>query len=132
MIKNPKNGWCSFSIGNFQGSPSYLTDVPIDLLQSFIDLRTKGSGSAFLDEEGTTFTFVLTPYSIFIIEEKEKATLHDLSDLNIDDIEKELIKDIESDLDGFSNFIVYEEKEEILKHRKDILKLIEILKKKDF
>lgn len=32
MISNPKNGWCNFKLGDFEGTPSYITDVPIDLL----------------------------------------------------------------------------------------------------
>ena len=27
MITNPSCGWCSFELGDFKGSPSYLTDV---------------------------------------------------------------------------------------------------------
>lgn len=100
MISNPKHGWCNFELGDFKGTPSYLTDVPVDLLNAFIDLHTKGSGVAWFDEEGTEFTLVLTPYSMFIIEEKEEPVLHDFSEMNIKDLEKELIEDIEKGLNG--------------------------------
>ena len=36
MLSNPKAGWCELKIGNFKGTPSYLTDVPIDMLTAFI------------------------------------------------------------------------------------------------
>lgn len=42
MISNPKHGWCNFKLRTFEGTPSYLTDVPIDLLTAFIDLNEKG------------------------------------------------------------------------------------------
>lgn len=29
MITNPRCGWCNFELGDFKGSPSYLTDVPV-------------------------------------------------------------------------------------------------------
>jgi len=32
VISNPKSGWCDFYLGDFEGHPSYLTDVPVDLL----------------------------------------------------------------------------------------------------
>lgn len=57
------------------------------------------------DEEGTEFTLVLTPYSLFIIEEKDKEVLHNFSYINIVDLEKELINDIEKDIDSWSDFI---------------------------
>lgn len=71
MIYIPKYGWCNFELGTFKGTYSYLTDVPVDLLTAFIDCHTKGYGIAWFDEEETAFSFILTLYSLFIIEEKE-------------------------------------------------------------
>lgn len=105
MITNPKHGWCNFKVRTFEGTPSYLTDVPVDLLTAFIDYHTKGCGVAWFDEEGTEFTLVLTPYSLFIIEEKDKSVLYDFSEMKIENLEKELIEDIEKDLGGGLNLL---------------------------
>ena len=35
MISDPKHGWCNFKLRTFEGTPSYLTDVPVDLLEAF-------------------------------------------------------------------------------------------------
>lgn len=121
MIKDPKNGWCSFDLDTFHGTPSYLTDVVIDLLNAFIQYYTTGAGIAWFDEEGTEFTLVLTPYSIFIIEDKEKPVLYDFSlRLNIKNLEKELIEDIENNLIGWSEFIPDGDREEVIVHRNEI------------
>lgn len=104
MISNPKNGWCNFKLGDFKGTPSYLTDVPFDLLTAFIDYHSKGCGIAWFDEEGSEFTLVITPHSLFIIEEKDKPILYDFSDMKVRDIEEELINDIERDIDEWANF----------------------------
>lgn len=116
MISNPKYGWCKFELGDFEGHPSYLTDVPLDLLNAFIDYHLKGYGMAWFDEEGTEFTLVINPYSIYIIEEKEEPVLHDFFDLSVYDLEKELISDIENDLNGWMNFIADEDWYEITEH----------------
>ncbi len=129
MISNPKHGWCNFKLGTFEGTPSYLTDVPIDILTAFIDYHNKGCGVIWFDEEGTEFTLVITPYSLFIIEEKEKPILHDFSEMKIVDLEKELIKDIESDLCGWANFTTDNDVEEIKQHETEIRQKIVILKK---
>lgn len=129
MISNPKHGWCNFKLGTFEGTPSYLTDVPIDILTAFIDYHNKGCGVIWFDEEGTEFTLVITPYSLFIIEEKEKPILHDFSEMKIEDLEKELIKDIENDLEGWSNFIVNDDSKKITIHRDEIRQKLAILKK---
>ena len=128
MITNPSCGWCNFELRTFEGTPSYLTDVPVDLLEAFIDLHTKGTGIAWFDEEGTEFTLVLTPYSLFIIEEKDKPVLHDFSEMKIENLEKELIEDIEKDLVGWSKFITSDDREEVMLHRDEIRQKIAMLK----
>ena len=70
MISNPKHGWSNFDLKTFHGTPSYLTDVPVDLLNAFIQYHLTGTGVAWFDEEGAEFTLVITPHSLFIIEEK--------------------------------------------------------------
>lgn len=129
MISNPKHGWCDFKLRTFEGSPSYLTDVPIDLLTAFIDYHTKGCGVAWFDEEGAEFSLVITPYSLFIIEEKDKPILYDFSEMKIENIEKELISDIESDMYGWINFTIDDNPEEVKQHETEIRQKLAILKK---
>ena len=105
MITNPSCGWCNFELGDFKGSPSYLTDVPVDLLDAFIDYHTKGYGVAVFDEEGSYFTLLLKQWNdVYIIEEKEKSTLLDFSEFNINELAQELISDIENDFDNWIKF----------------------------
>lgn len=137
MISNPKHSWCDFMLSDekdnlFVGTPSYLTNVPVDLLQAFLDYKTKDQGIAWFDEEGTEFTLVLNPYSMFIIAESEDAytELIDFSEVKIDNLIKELIDDIESDLIGWSMFYCEcENEEEIKLNREHIRNLICQLRK---
>lgn len=128
MISNPKYGWCDFDLKSFHGSPSYLTDVPVDLLNAFIQYHTTGTGMAWFDEEGTEFTLVITPYSLFVIEEIDKPVLHDFSEIKISNLEKELIEDIEKDLIGWSEFITTDDREEVIMHRDKIRNKIAMLR----
>lgn len=128
MISNPKYGWCDFDLKSFHGSPSYLTDVPVDLLNAFIQYHTTGTGMAWFNEEGTEFTLVITPYSLFVIKEKDKPVLHDFSEIKINNLEKELIEDIEKDLIGWSEFVTSDDREEVIMHRDEIRNKIAMLK----
>lgn len=128
MISNPKYGWCNFNLETFHGNPSHLTDVPVDLLNAFIQYHATGTGIAWFDEEGATFTLVLTPCSPFVIEEKDKPILHDFSDIEIEALEKELIGDIERDLIGWSEFTTSDDREEVIVHRDEIRNKIAMLK----
>ena len=129
MISNPKNGWCNFKLRTFEGTPSYLTDVAIDLLDAFIDYNKSGRGIAWFDEEGTEFTLVINPYSLFVIEERGKGPiLHDFSEMKIENLEKELINDIESDLDGWYDFLLFSDEKENERYRDELDKKIAELK----
>lgn len=129
MISNPKHGWCDFELRKFKGSPSYLTDVPVDLLDAFIGYYTNGMGMAWFDEEGTEFTLVINPYSLYIIEEKEESILHDFSEMIIEKLARELIDDIEKDLTSWSvEFVISDDQEEIAQHRNEIRQRIAKLK----
>ena len=134
MISNPRHGWSNFKLRDFEGTPGYLTDVPLDLLDAFLDYHYKGMGMAWFDEEGTEFTLVITPYSLFIIEEKDEPVLHDFSEMKIENLEKELIEDIEKNLNGWSEFLTTDDREEVMQHRNDIrqriAKLREYIKEK--
>lgn len=129
MISNPKHGWCDFKIEDnnnniFFGTPSYITNVPVDLLQAFLDYKTNGQGMVWFDEEGTEFTLVLNPYSIYIIAENEdcEGRLYDFSELNIDNLIKELIQDIESNLFEWSMFYCSCVEEEAIKANREHIK----------
>ena len=128
MIKNPRHGWCDFELGDFTGLASYLTDVPADLLDAFITYYTKGYGVVQFDEEGSLFTLVLARYdpSIYIIEDRKNIILHDFSHMNPDDLAKELINDIESNLIGWLVRFTMEEENE--QYKNEILQKIEELK----
>lgn len=136
MISNPKYGWCTFSIGedkehSFTDRASYLTNVPMDLLDAFIAYRTKGFGCVVFDAEGYEYTLVLTAYnqSIYIIDGDNH--LIDFSGLNAEDLARELIKDLESDLENWISFAAFDKDEEE-ENRSNINRLIPLLKQEYF
>lgn len=130
MISNPMHGWCNFKLQKFTGHPSYITDVPLDLLDAFINFYTKGYGAVVFDEEGSFFTFLITDYNygIYIIEDKEKPVLHVFDEITVTDLADELIKDLENDITGWSYFMVACDEEEIKLHREIIQQKIKELK----
>lgn len=106
MLSNPKAGWCELEIGNFKGTPSYLTDVPVDLLTAFIDYYKKGIGVSFFDEEGSEFNLLLSYHSAYIIyiDYENNSTLYDFPLIDINKLAKELITDIKSNIDSWASF----------------------------
>lgn len=100
------------------------------MLSAFKDYLYSGTGICWFDEEGTEFTLVITPYSLFIIEEKDKPVLHDFSDMDIKKLILEAVTDIESNIDKWSELIT-SHSDEAKKSYKFLLKdLISLIKEK--
>ena len=103
MISNPKYGWCEFNLGNFKGNPSYLTDVPMELLDTFVEFFCDGkfAGCVNFDEEGSEFYLVLTASGAYIIEEREDPKLI-IVDGTVRELAEELMDDISTNLKGWA------------------------------
>lgn len=93
MISNPEHGWCDIKIGEFQGTGSYLTAVPLDMVNAFIHYYEDGAGACFVNEEGTDFTFVLSEFNAYIIINRERQELYNVP-VSIDTLADELQDDI--------------------------------------
>lgn len=105
MISNPRHGWCSFKLDWLEGAPSYLTDVPLELLNCFLSYYENGAGACrFDEEEDGTFILVLSGPTAYIIEEKERLPLHEFA-THPDDLAEELLRDIDTHLDEWFSWI---------------------------
>lgn len=126
MISNPKNGWCDFDLGDFHGHPSYLTDVAMDLVTACYKFIAGDNHyiTVGFDEEGSEFILIADYYDCYIIEQKENdkdnSILHRI-DINIKDLIKEIVNDIESDVDEWAAFAVFNNDPEEIKYNKEIL-----------
>lgn len=129
MIKNLGAEWCDFTIGDFHGAPSYITNVPVDLLDAFVQYYKNGEGFAWFDEEGDGFSLIFTPYATYVLEEKDTEILHKIS-VPVVELAKELIEDIESDIDKWAYFYCgYDDIDSIEENKEIILSYIYMLKR---
>lgn len=110
IITNPSNGWCTFTLGEFIGTPSYINDVPGTLLDAIIAYLKNDIGAVIFDEEGKEFTFVIEEFESFIIAEHED-TQHIHIQEDADDIINNILNCIKTDIDAWSMFCVIENNE---------------------
>ena len=114
MFSKPKYGWTHVSIGDFDGSASYITDVPIDVLDAFIDFyKLHKNICVDFDEEGSTFVLVVvSDIDIYIISEREQIITYKI-DTNINELTNEIISDFEKYIKDWENFTYGFEKLEV-------------------
>lgn len=130
MFSKPIHGWTDITIGDFTGRGSYLTDIPMDVLDAFISsLDCSIPASIYFNEEGSEFILVSHYNSTYIIVEREKTELISI-DIDYLELIKEAIKDIEDNLEGWvywESFYDLDE-DEVNKRRLALLDKIEKVK----
>jgi hypothetical protein len=98
-------GWCHFKIGEFDGVASYLTDVPLDFINAFIDYCNNGNPPTVkCDSEGTEFIVVVDIFSVFIIETKDKPRLYEFK-IDRDEFINQVLEDIKTQENDWCNFL---------------------------
>ena len=129
MLSNPEYGWCNFELGEFKGSPSYLTDVPVDILEMCIDYKKKNASICYFDEEGSDFVLIFANGEVYIIATREDSMLYKFPETTPEALIEEIILDIERNLDLWdAEFTIEENPNEIEKHKLKIIQKLEELK----
>lgn len=132
ILSNPKHGWCTFQLGEFIGTPSYITDVPAIILDTIITYLNNHIGAAIFDEEGSEFTFIIEDFESFIIAEREKTQYFNIRE-NANDIINNIIQCIQTDIDNWAAFdaICSESKEEYEKavnnHKNELIQKLKTI-----
>lgn len=127
MLSNIKHGWCDFDIGNEHHVVSYISDVPVDIINCFIKYYMYGAGIAYLDKEGDDFSFLLDLHGAKVItsidtdgsfEDTFKETF---IDCNINELAQELYHDIADYFEEWiTNFYLPFEPADEQQYRKDL------------
>lgn len=129
MFSKPKYGWTHVSIGEFEGEASYITEVPIDVLDAFIDYyKLHKNICVDFNEEGSTFVLVVSSdIDIFVISEREQITTYKI-DMSVDELANEIINDFEQDIKGWEYFTYEYRKLEVKSKLNELKRLVKIKK----
>ena len=101
MLTKPDCGWTTVTLGNFTDRASYLTNVPDELLHALIyGIETYNPASVQFDAEGWDYTITFRPLETYIVRIKEEPELF-VIDAGIYEIAREVLTDIERDLDAW-------------------------------
>jgi len=122
MLTKPEDGWSNLQIEDFSERASYMTDIPNECLNVFINaLQNNTPAVVFFDAEGWDFHLVASYYCSYIIVDKDDAKLFTVKK-NIYALAKELYDDINNNLDDWTNWYLdkNDTKEERSEYRKGL------------
>lgn len=108
MLVNPQHGWVTVEIGDWSDRASYLTNVPIDALDAFINsYNHRQPATIKFDAEGWEYIVVIDDWETYIIEDLYRYSKNLLNSPSADpiltivkvnkrELAKELVNDIQS------------------------------------
>lgn len=124
MLSKPNGGWGDINIGEYTLNASYLTDIPMDFLNSVISsLKNNLPVSIFVDEEGIESLICAFYDEVFIIAKEENDDLIEYKKIDMDFnlFRKSIIDDIEMNFNDWINWNM-EHDVEVLKEREEDLR----------
>ena len=151
MFSKPEHGWTKVSFGEVElGYASYLTDVPIDTMDSFINYLAQnyfnqGFNLTF-DAEGYTFSVIEFDGSLFLMDSKTDDVIPNIKELKNEYLKlpnyesltniiiylaREIIDDITNYLQDWIDWIDFDDMtdEERIIRKENLLSRIEIIKR---
>lgn len=132
MLINPHAGWVNIKIGEFEDRASYLTDVPIDILDALLEsYKDRKVVAIEFDAEGWEYIIIINAYETHIIDYPYRTDEEYLSseddnrvlttvEIGRDAIAKEFISDIEHDYDKWIHWMYYDDEDSIAKRKEDL------------
>lgn len=125
FLSKPEHGWTDVCVGNTVNRASYLTDVPMQCLKGIINC-IDDTAAKFCDEfdaEGWNHIIISDMVETYIITITDNDYLSAYHNISVIDLAKQLIKDLEDDLEGWVNWEcdnAYKTPEQIEARRKEM------------
>lgn len=132
MIKDIGNGWANIVFENTTEEASYLTDIPIDILNSLkIAFENNIPAVLFFNCEGYEIYITLGYYESYLCSNKEEKGMFDLSNRGLKSWAKEICDDIENQIENWSEWGYEDNKDSSrkIKRRETIELLLKDVKK---
>lgn len=103
MLGEPDLGWTKVTVGTFEGYASYLTDVPFDVLNGFVDgLSGNRPVAVAFDQEGSDFLLLTFWNATYVILNDEEGESHLYSfDISWKELAREVVHDMQAHFSGW-------------------------------
>ena len=107
ILSNILNGWCDFEIGkDICFTASYVTDVPLDVLDAILDYSEKLACSISFDGEGYRFNLLITETTSFVLVDDNEYKCFVIDCISPKIIIKNLFTCIKDNVSSWAKFLV--------------------------
>ena len=123
ILTNIKYGWCDFNLGDFNGRPSYIRFLPLDILNAYKEYTQSQHCIIEFDEETTQFCLVIYNWDdkVVILDNRMEKHTATFLDFDGEEVLNELVNEIISDIDTWAKWISIHDTEESIQKAKDCI-----------
>lgn len=131
ILKIFGSGWAKFKIEGYEKSVSYLTDIPIEILENILIAKEHKVDFTYnFETEGKgDFKVISDDRRTYIIEEGYPQCQLDTFDISFEELSKGIIESIKADIKGWSSWDGMDG-DDFAKRERQILDLIEQIERK--
>lgn len=116
ILTNIKYGWCNFNLGDYYGRPSYIRDLPMNILDAYEEYQKYNHCIVEFDEELTQFCLVLWENTVTILNNKSDNKRNCISlDFNAKEVLNELVFEIVNDIHTWAEWNAISNTDEYIK-----------------
>lgn len=106
ILKIFDSGWAKFKIEDYEKAVSYLTDIPIEILENILIAKEHKVDFTYnFETEGKgDFKVIADESRTYIIEEGYPQCQLDTFDISFEELSKNIIESIKADIKGWSSW----------------------------
>lgn len=130
MFTKPSCGWVGITVGNYKASASYLRDVPMETIGSFIAaIQNNTPASILYDAEGWEFITVFDSYNAYVIECKDlESTIYHYT-INFNNVIEDVYNDFNNNFNDWCNWNFNEDEDDVKEYSKELRSKLNELRK---
>ena len=112
ILTNIKYGWCDFNLGDYRGRPSYISNLPMQILSAYEEYVKYNHCIIEFDEELTQFCLVLWEDIVVIVDNRNDKVQSVYINKSPREVLNKLVNEIINDIRTWAEWIAIDDTEE--------------------
>ena len=121
ILTNIAHGWCDFNLGDYEGRPSYIRFLPLDIIDAWKEYQDSQHFIIEFDCVMWQFCLVIWEDYLIVIDNKWGKNTCTFLDFNAEEVLNELVNEIVDNLDLWAKWISTTGTDENIQRCKEII-----------
>ncbi len=121
ILTNIAHGWCDFNLGDYEGRPSYIRFLPLDIIDAWKEYQDSQHCIIEFDCEMWQFCLVIWENYLIVIDNKWGKNTCTFLNFNAEEVLNELVNEIVDNLDLWAKWISTTGTDEDIQRYKEII-----------